>query len=201
MKNLIKIYENLDDETKRMIPLLYMYNEIRNALKNSYKDLRIGIYEEGVIMNTALKCWEKLTLDPSEVIYRLLAILECSDMTVDDFKDLDIDELNELLYDELDESPIDTSENDVTDDSEIENEKDIDELKIDKDNLQALEEFDFKRAKCVFCKDFKNNKYVVIVEDGNEKEAITFNSIKAPLSLLLTHYLFEKDLYYGKISK
>ena len=35
MKNLIKIYENLEDETKRMIPLLYMYNEIKNALKTS----------------------------------------------------------------------------------------------------------------------------------------------------------------------
>ena len=195
MKNFIEKYNNLDEETKRMMPLFYMYNEIRTALKNNFMDLRIGIYEEGVIMNVTMKCWEKLTLDPSEVVYRLLSMLECRDITVDDFKDLDIDGLKELLYDNYDK------ENEQKNNENIELDDTNKDDGINEDNLEVIEEFDFERIKCVFCRDIAKNRYVVLAEDGDERDAITFNSIKAPLSPLLRHYIRENDLYYGKINK
>lgn len=100
MKNILKNYYKLDEESKEMLPFFYMYQELLSAIDN-YENVKIdNMYDEEILMQTIIKSWHSTDLDATNIVNKLLTILNCQDITIRDFENLSTDELQELLYDE-----------------------------------------------------------------------------------------------------
>ncbi len=142
MKNILKKYYELDGESKEILPFLYMYHELLST-KDDYENIKIdNMYDEDILMQTLIKCWYSTNLDATNIVDKLLSILNCRDITITDLKDLSIDELQELMCDE-----------EFTEESDI------------------ISEFTYRGFYCIFCKSNekyllilnKNEKTEVIV--------------------------------------
>lgn len=97
MKNILTKYYNLDEETKELLPFLYMY-DILLDISQDYKNVKIeNLADEEILMQTAIKCWYSMDMDPLDIINNLLSILNCQDITIKDFENLEIDELKEIF--------------------------------------------------------------------------------------------------------
>lgn len=142
MQNILKKYYELDEESKEILPFLYMYQELLST-KDDYENIKIdNMYDEEILMQTIMKCWYSTNLDATNIVDKLLSILNCQDITISDLKDLSIDELQELMCDE-----------ESTEESDI------------------ISEFTYRGFYCIFCKSDekyllilnKNEKTEVIV--------------------------------------
>lgn len=123
MRNLLEKYYKLDDESKEMLPFLYMY-EAYLSIKDDYENVKIeSLADEELLMQIIIKCWYSTNLDISNIVEKIFEILNCQDITLKDLENLDVDELLELL---TDESP--------------------------KEESQILAEFTYRGFYCVFCK-------------------------------------------------
>ena len=97
MKNILTKYYNLDEETKELLPFLYMY-DILLDISQDYENVKIeNLADEEILMQTAIKCWYSMDMDPLDIINNLLSILNCQDITIKDFENLEIDELKEIF--------------------------------------------------------------------------------------------------------
>lgn len=97
MKNILKRYYSLDNETKEILPFLYMYDALLGILQE-YEDVEIeSLADEEILMQTAIKCWYSMDMDPLDIMNNLLSILECQDITIKDLADLEIDDLKEIF--------------------------------------------------------------------------------------------------------
>lgn len=106
MKRILKKYNELDEESKELLPFLYIYQELSSVIDN-YKNVNIKkIYDKEILMQTIIKCWYSMDLDTSTIIDKLLEILNCRDITIKDFEHITIDELKELMYDDKEKSKI-----------------------------------------------------------------------------------------------
>lgn len=97
MKNILKKYYKLDEETKELLPFLYMYNVLLD-ISQDYENVKLeNLADEEILMQTAIKCWYSMDMDPLDIMNNLFSILECQDITVEDLKDLEIDDLKEIF--------------------------------------------------------------------------------------------------------
>lgn len=123
MKNILKKYYELDDESKEILPFLYMY-EAYLSIKEDYENIKIeNLTDEELLMKIIIKCWYSTSLDPSDIVERIFKILDCKDITLKDLENLTIDELEKLIIDEK-----------------------------NKKDSQILAEFIYRGFYCVFCK-------------------------------------------------
>lgn len=100
MKSILKKYYEIDKETKEILPFLYMYHELLET-KDNYENIKIkDMYDEEILMQTIIKCWYATNLDTTNIVDRLLNILNCEDITMNELEDLSIEELEELMCDE-----------------------------------------------------------------------------------------------------
>lgn len=106
MKDIIKKYYKLDDETREDLYALYMFHEIE-ALLDDYEDTDIvSIADEEKLLEAAMACSLLTTLDASEIIKRLLEVLNCQDVSIIDFEELDASEILDLITETQDENTI-----------------------------------------------------------------------------------------------
>lgn len=157
MRNIIKKYYKLDDETKDMLEALYMFNELETTAED-FED--VGIYnirDKEIFLDIAMNCTYLTNLGPDKIVKRLLEILSCRDITLDNINELDTDELIELM--------------------EIEDEDDT-----IKEDLEIVNQFIYNGFFCLLLKD--NNKYILITEKNNNSKVITFNNIEQLLSII-----------------
>lgn len=123
MKDLLKKYFELDEESREILPFLYMYDVLLTE-KEEYENINIeGLADEELLMQIIVKCWFYTNLDPCEIVDKMFEILDCQDISIKDLEKLSIDELLELIIDEP-----------TTKDSQI------------------LSEFAYRGFYCVFCK-------------------------------------------------
>lgn len=168
MKNILKKYYELDEESKEILPFLYMYQELL-ATKDNYENIRIDdMYDEEVLMQTIIKCWYFTNLDATNIVDKLLSILNCQDITISDLEDLSIDELQELMCDEI---PTETQEKESN----------------------IISEFICKGFYCIFCK--SNEKYLLILTKDEKTEVIFFNQFEDIFSAVITNHILDKFLY------
>lgn len=168
MKNILKKYYELDEESKEILPFLYMYHELL-ATKDDYENIKIdNMYDEDILMQTIIKCWYSTNLDATNIVDKLLSILNCQDITISDLKDLSIDELQELMCDE-------TSNETQAKESDI------------------ISEFICKGFYCIFCK--SNERYLLILTKDEETEVIVFNQFEDIFSAVITNHILDKFLY------
>ncbi len=96
MKDLLKKYYEMTDKEKDELEDLYLLHEFQTQLKE-HEDLDLELSDEEIIFECARTCLFYSNIQGSEIISRLLNILECQDISVNDIDDLDLKELLELL--------------------------------------------------------------------------------------------------------
>ena len=182
MKNLLTKYYNLDDETKEMLPFLYMYNELLASI-DDYEDVEItSLADEEIIMNVIMKCWYSMNMDPLDIVHNLLSILDCQDISIKDLENQDIDSLKELMgYEEIIETEETGETTETTETSEI------------------INDFKYKGYYCVLCS--CRDKFLLILNNDDKSDVLIFDSMKNALSPIIDRHLIEKSLYEGSINK
>lgn len=97
MKNVLKKYYSLDNETRELLPQLYMYDAFLDVSKE-HTNLEIESFaDEETLLQIGMKCWYSMEMDPLNIMENLLSILECQDITIEDLEELDIDGLKEIF--------------------------------------------------------------------------------------------------------
>jgi len=158
MKNIMKIYYGLNDNTKEILGHLYMLHELESSL-GDYEDINMTLGDEEKLLDIAMNCTYLTNLAPDEIIKRLLQILNCRDITVNDLNELESDELIELMQN------VD------------------DEINENEDNLKIIAEFIYRGLFCVLLKD--NEKYILTYEKDNDARVLIFNNIEQLLSIVI----------------
>lgn len=156
MKNIIKRYYELDDETKELLEPLYMFHELESSM-DDYENVEINnLGDEESILEIAICCSYLTNLGSDVIIRRILEILNCRDISINDLKELESDELIELLQN--------------TDD-------DINTAKI-------ITEFTFNNLFCVLLKD--KEKYILTYQKNNtDSRVLIFNNLEQLLSIII----------------
>lgn len=174
MKNILKKYYELDEESKEVLPFLYMYQELLSAIDN-FENITINnMYDEEILMQTIIKCWYSTDLDPINIIDRILTILNCQDITIKDFENLTLDELQELI---------------LTEDSDESLDETLEELKDE----EILLEFLCRGYDCIFY-NHKDKYYLVLLYD-DDVDVLIFNNMQEILGNSIEKFLLEKKLY------
>ena len=166
MKNILKKYYELDEESKEILAFLYMYQELLST-KDNYENVKIdSMYDEEILMQTIIKCWYSTNLDATNIVDKLLSILECQDISINDLKDLSIDELQELMCDNNNSN---------------------------KSNI--ISEFIYKGFYCVFCKN-NEQYILIIDKGNNssDTDVIIFNKFEDVFYPIINKHLLDKYL-------
>lgn len=159
MKEIIKKYYKLDNKTKEMLEALYMLNELECSICD-YENVDIStLGDEETFLEIAMTCTYLTNLGPNEIIKRLLEILNCKDITLDDLDELDSNELVELMKNVDDE--IDQNQNDA----------------------KIIAEFIYKGLFCVLFKD--NEKYILTYEKDDDARVLIFENIEQLLAIII----------------
>lgn len=96
MKRLLKEYYRMNKKEKKELKDLYIWNELQKQVNNC-KELKLDILEEQNIFKVTKNCLKYCNISCEEIIKRLLEMLKCVDITIDDVTKLNMDELIELL--------------------------------------------------------------------------------------------------------
>lgn len=157
MRNIIKKYYKLDEETKEMLEGLYMFNELEETAED-FED--VGIYnirDKEIFLDIAMNCTYLTNLGPDEIVKRLLEILSCRDITLEDINELDTDALVELMESSDDESK--------------------------ESNSKIMTEFIYKDLVCLLIK--SNDKYILTYIKENDIRRLVFNSLEEILVIII----------------
>ena len=162
MKNLIKKYYEMDDEVKDDLELLYTY-QVLISLLDEYENVKVNtIGDLEKLMSIIQKCMITTDFSADCIVTNLLEVLEVQDISIKDLYDLEIDDLLEVLF---------TDGND-------DNDKDCQNKNLpdDENNKQeVLSEFTYGDYYCIFCQN--RDKYLLIINKGENSDAIVINSI------------------------
>jgi len=157
MKNIIKKYYKLDEETKEMLEALYMFNELETTAED-FEDVSIyNIRDKEIFLDIAMNCTYLTDLGPDKIVRRLLEILSCRDITLEDINELDTDTLVELMEGSDDESK--------------------------ESNSKIITEFIYKDLFCLLLK--SNDKYILTYLQENDIRRLVFNSLEEILAIII----------------
>ena len=157
MRNIIKKYYKLDEETKEMLEALYMFNELETTAED-FED--VGIYnirDKEIFLDIAMNCTYLTDLGPDKIVRRLLEILSCRDITLEDMNELDTDTLVELMEGSDDESK--------------------------ESNSKIITDFIYKDLFCLLLK--SNDKYILTYIKENDIRRLVFNSLEEILAIII----------------
>ena len=97
MRNIFKKYYEMSKDTKEILGELYMIHELESLLPE-YEELKIAtMREEEIIAKSAIECWYYSNIDGGEIVARILNLLECEEITIEDLETMEIDDLKELI--------------------------------------------------------------------------------------------------------
>lgn len=172
MKNLIKKYYELNNETKVDFEQLYIYHKFTSIL-NNYKNIDLkDISEQEKVLKLISKCNSLVDFSLDTIINQILITLNNPDITVDDLEELDTDELLDIIFSE-----------DTTSSETIEN----------PDSQEIIAEFLYREYYCIFCKN--KEKYILILLSEDSIDTITFKNLDAIFNDTIDKLLLEKRLY------
>ena len=96
MKKILKKYYEMNDNEKDDIEDLCILHELEEQLEN-YEDLGLDIADEEVIFEEIKNILPYSNIKHSEIISRLLELLRCRDITIDDIAGTPTEELIQLI--------------------------------------------------------------------------------------------------------
>ena len=124
-KDVLIKYYTLDEETRNILPLIYIYDELTKQAEEFENVKFESLCQEEIFMNLVLFCTTKTTLDISEIIHRMLEVIDGPDMSIYDLAHLSNEELLAILdldayeYFETDEDEEYDEDDDETEDKDI----------------------------------------------------------------------------------
>ena len=168
MRNIFKKYNEMSNDTKEMLAELYMLHELENLIPE-YENLDISsMKDEETIVKIAIECWYYSNLDGGEIIRRILDILDCRDISVDDLTQIDTEYLIELIT------------------------EDNTDFKEDPNKNIILSEFVYKNYKCAFFRD--GTRLILTFEKNNHVEVCIFNTFEEILCFVIDNKLDLKKI-------
>lgn len=165
MKSLMKKYYEMDDEVRDDLELLYIYQCLISIL-NEYENVKFNkIVDLEKVMQIIQKCMITTDFSIDFIITNILEILSSQDITIKDLYNLELDEMLEILF---------------TDDESEDSENNKQEI---------LSEFTYGDYYCIFCQN--RNKYLFIINKGEDSNVIVINSINEILDGTFAKKLLE----------
>ena len=163
MKNEFKKYYEMSKDTKEMLANLYMIHELE-CLLPEYENINISsMKDEETIIKVAIECWYYSNIDGGEIVRRILDILSCRDITVEDLSKIDTEYLIYLITE------------DETD------------FKEDPNKTIILSEFIYRNYKCAFFRD--GTRLVLTFEKNNHVEVCIYNTFEEILCFIIENRL------------
>ncbi len=169
MKNLLKIYYELDEETKQMLPFLYMYNELLSSLEEHSKANIKSTRDKDILLQTIIKGWYSSNLEPTDITEKLLNNLEEQNITIDGLENIDITDLDKIIQNEET-----TEDEELTEDGEI------------------IDDFEYNGYYCIFCK--VQDKFLLILNKDNHSDVLIFDSLTDAFYKTINEHLLNKML-------
>ena len=168
MRNIFKKYYEMSNDTKEMLAELYMIHEFENLILE-YENLDLSsMKDEETIVKIAIECWYYSNIDGGEIIRRILEILNCRDITIEDLDNNDTEYLIDLITEEK------------TDFKEYLNKNII------------LSEFVYKNYKCAFFRD--GTRLILTFEKNDYVEVCIFNTFEEILCFVIDNKLDLKKI-------
>lgn len=170
MKNLLKKYNEMDNEIKEDLELLYIYH-LFLSISKEYDDINLDeMNDQEKLVQMVLRCSYSTNLSIEDIITNILEVLNCQDITIEDLNNLEINELLDILFN--------------VDSEEISNENEGDEI---------ITEFTNRGYYCVFFKN-KEQYFLLLIQDSHV-DILVFDNIEEILSNSVEQFLLEKKLY------
>jgi len=178
MKSVLKKYYEMNDEVKKDLELLYVY-QILLSLYGEYEGVRIKNIEElERLLEIIQKCMITTDFSVDYIITNILEVLDVKNVSIRDLYDLEIDDLHEILFSDDEEFDEDYCEDEETSDFE--------------ENQEIIAEFIYKDYYCIFCQN--KDKYLVILNKGENTNVIVLNGIDEMFNGTLERKLSELNL-------
>lgn len=95
MKKVFRKYNEMDNVSKGDLRLLYIYHTLLQICK---KYGNIGINEKEKLMRLILNCLDATTLSVEHIIIRILEVVKCQEITIEDLENLETNELVDILF-------------------------------------------------------------------------------------------------------
>lgn len=163
MKRLLKKYYEMNNDEKSDIRELCILHELEEQLAN-YEDLDLDVADEEILFEEIKAILPYSNIKDSEIIARLLELLKCRDITIDDIIGIDTEELIKLIT------------NDKNDFKKIE--------------YEILKEFSCGLYYCVFVR--QGEKFILVFEKDNNSHVEIFNSFEEILRYVIKNILLSE---------
>lgn len=163
MKKILKKYYEMNDNEKDDIEDLCILHELEGQLVD-YEDLGLDIADEEVIFEEVKNILPYSNIKHSEIISRLLELLRCRDITIDDIVGTATEELIQLIT------------------------EDTGEFKDTK--YEIIKEFSCGLYYCVFIR--QGEKFILIFEKDNISHVEMFNSFESILRYVIKNILLSE---------
>lgn len=177
MKNLMKKYYEMDDNVKKDLELLYIY-QILVSTFGEYENIKINtIGELEKLIQIIQNCMIMTDFSVDFIITNILEILDSQDISINDLDELEIDDLLELIFIDKEEKYEDSQ----------------DEISKDNEKQEIIAEFNYGKYYCIFCQN--KDKYLVILNKNKYTSVIVLNSIDEIFNGTFEKKLVELDWY------
>lgn len=163
MRNMLKKYYKMNNDERSELKDLLLIHEIENKLEE-YEDLELSIADEETIFEKVKTVSEISNIKDTEIITKILDILVCRDITIQDIIDITDNELIELITNNA---------------NDLKNEQ-----------YKILREFVYNGFYCVLVRD--NEKYILIYDKNDISHVEIFETFEDMLCTIIDNKLSSK---------
>ncbi len=163
MRNLLKKYYKMNEETKMLLEDLYLIHAIENMIKENEK-FNLNIAEEEVIFESIKNISKSSNIKVEELVRRIFEILQGADMTIEDIVELDDEEITKLIAD--------------------------DEENFKDEKYEILKEFVYGGFYCVFIRE--GTRYILIFDKNDNSHVEIFENIEELLCYVIKNKLLSE---------
>ncbi|MBP3801623.1 MAG: hypothetical protein J6I85_06360 [Clostridia bacterium] len=163
MRNTLKKYYKMNDESKMLLEDLYLIHIIENKIKEN-ENLNLNIAEEEVIFESVKNISKASNIKVEELVRRIFEILQGADMTIEDIVELDEEKISDL----------------ITEDEE--------DYKSEK--YEILKEFIYGGFYCVFIRE--GTRYILIFDKNDNSHVEIFENIEELLCYVIKNKLLSE---------
>lgn len=169
MKELLKKYYKMNDEEKEELEDLYLLHELQMQI-SEHEDLDLTLSDEEIIFEATRFCLLYSNISGSEIISRLLDLLECRDVTIEDIDNCEIDDLIELL------------------------DRNVGDFKDFKPKDEIITEFRYEGYYCVLMTNA--DRYIIVYDKDNKTNVAVYNNLEEIIAYVIKNRLLneEKDI-------
>ena len=156
----------MNDEEKEELEDLYLLHELQMQI-SEHEDLELTLSEEEIIFEAARFCLLYSNINGSEIISRLLDLLKCRDVTVEDIDNCEIDDLIELL------------------------DRNIGDFNDLKSKDKIITDFKYEGYYCVLMTNA--DRYIIVYEKDNETHVAVYNNLEEIIAYVIKNRILNEE--------